>query len=37
MAVRVAFSAFLALVVAMGTGRLAFTPQVPLMIAEHQL
>lgn len=37
MAVRVAFSAFLALVVAMGIGRFAFTPQVPLMIAEHQL
>jgi len=37
MAVRIAFSAFLALVVAMGIGRFAFTPQVPLMIAEHQL
>ncbi|KQN63761.1 YbfB/YjiJ family MFS transporter [Erwinia sp. E602] len=37
MAVRVALSAFLALVVAMGIGRFAFTPQVPLMIAEHQL
>ena len=37
MAVRVAFSAFVALVVAMGIGRFAFTPQVPLMIAEHQL
>ncbi|MEI2602597.1 YbfB/YjiJ family MFS transporter [Erwinia aphidicola] len=37
MAVCVAFSAFLALVVAMGIGRFAFTPQVPLMIAEHQL
>jgi MFS family permease len=37
MAFRVAFSAFLSLVVAMGIGRFAFTPQVPLMIDEHQL
>ncbi|PRD16768.1 YbfB/YjiJ family MFS transporter [Pantoea coffeiphila] len=37
MAVRVAFSAFLALVVAMGIGRFAFTPQVPLMIDDRQL
>lgn len=36
MALRVALSGFLALVVAMGIGRFAFTPQVPLMIAEHQ-
>ncbi|WP_067708596.1 YbfB/YjiJ family MFS transporter [Erwinia sp. ErVv1] len=34
---RVALSAFLSLVVAMGIGRFAFTPQVPLMIGEHQL
>ena len=37
MAVRVAFSAFLALVVTMGIGRFAFTPQVPLMIDDGQL
>lgn len=37
MAFRVALSAFLSLVVAMGIGRFAFTPQVPLMIGEHQL
>ncbi|WNN46593.1 MULTISPECIES: YbfB/YjiJ family MFS transporter [Winslowiella] len=37
MALRVALSAFLSLVVAMGIGRFAFTPQVPLMINEHQL
>jgi MFS family permease len=36
MALRIAVSGFLALVVAMGIGRFAFTPQVPLMIAEHQ-
>ncbi|MDN5681738.1 MAG: MFS transporter, partial [Ewingella sp.] len=36
MAFRVALSGFLAFVVAMGIGRFAFTPQVPLMIAEHQ-
>lgn len=37
MAGRVALSAFIALIVAMGIGRFTFTPQVPLMIAEHQL
>ncbi|MBP2198407.1 YbfB/YjiJ family MFS transporter [Pantoea cypripedii] len=37
MAFRVALSAFLSLVVAMGIGRFAFTPQVPLMIQDHQL
>lgn len=37
MALRVAISAFLTLVVAMGIGRFAFTPQVPLMIDQHQL
>ncbi|MRT42119.1 YbfB/YjiJ family MFS transporter [Enterobacteriaceae bacterium RIT702] len=37
MAFRVALSAFLSLVVAMGIGRFAFTPQVPLMIYDHQL
>lgn len=37
MAVRVALCAFLTLVVAMGIGRFAFTPQVPLMIGENQL
>ncbi|KAJ9432472.1 Predicted arabinose efflux permease, MFS family [Candidatus Pantoea symbiotica] len=37
MAFRVALSAFLSLVVAMGIGRFAFTPQVPLMINDHQL
>lgn len=37
MAFRVALSAFLSLVVAMGIGRFAFTPQVPLMIQGHQL
>ncbi|OON37049.1 MFS transporter [Izhakiella australiensis] len=37
MALRVAISAFLTLVVAMGIGRFAFTPQVPLMINQHQL
>jgi len=37
MALRVALSAFIALIVAMGIGRFTFTPQVPLMIAEHQL
>ena len=36
MAFRIALSGFLACVVAMGIGRFAFTPQVPLMIAEHQ-
>lgn len=37
MAMKVALSAFLSLMVAMGIGRFAFTPQVPLMMAEHQL
>ncbi len=37
MVFRVALSAFLSLVVAMGIGRFAFTPQVPLMIQDHQL
>lgn len=36
MALRIALSGFLALVVAMGIGRFAFTPQVPLMIIENQ-
>ncbi|CAI0763641.1 YbfB/YjiJ family MFS transporter [Serratia entomophila] len=36
MALRIALSGFVALIVAMGIGRFAFTPQVPLMIAEHQ-
>lgn len=36
-ALHIAVSGFLALVVAMGIGRFAFTPQVPLMIDEHQL
>ncbi|MCC3701080.1 YbfB/YjiJ family MFS transporter [Rouxiella badensis] len=36
MAFRVALTGFLAFVVALGIGRFAFTPQVPLMIAEHQ-
>ncbi|WP_413741285.1 YbfB/YjiJ family MFS transporter [Sodalis sp. RH15] len=37
MAVKVALSGFLALLVAMGIGRFAFTPQVPLMIHAGQL
>ncbi|MCT4702494.1 MFS transporter [Enterobacteriaceae bacterium H20N1] len=37
MAVRIALTGFLVLVVAMGIGRFAFTPQVPLMISEGQL
>lgn len=37
MALRTALSGFVMLVVAMGIGRFAFTPQVPLMIAEGQL
>lgn len=36
-AAAIALSALLSLVVAMGIGRFAFTPQVPLMIGEHQL
>ncbi len=34
---QIALSALLSLVVALGIGRFAFTPQVPLMIAEQQL
>lgn len=37
MALRTALSGFVMLVVAMGIGRFAFTPQVPLMLAEGQL
>lgn len=37
MPVRIALSGFLALVATIGIGRFAFTPQVPLMIAEGQL
>ncbi len=37
MALRIALSGFVVLVVAMGIGRFAFTPQVPLMIAAGQL
>ena len=37
MALRTALSGFVMLVVAMGIGRFAFTPQVPLMIAGGQL
>lgn len=37
MALRIALSGFIVLVVAMGIGRFAFTPQVPLMIADGQL
>jgi len=37
MALRTALSGFIMLVVAMGIGRFAFTPQVPLMIADGQL
>lgn len=37
MAARIALTGFLVLVVAMGIGRFAFTPQVPLMITEGQL
>lgn len=37
MALRIAFSGFIALIVAIGIGRFAFTPQVPLMLMEHQV
>jgi MFS family permease len=37
MALRTALSGFVMLVVAMGIGRFAFTPQVPLMILDGQL
>lgn len=37
MALRIALSGFVVLVVVMGIGRFAFTPQVPLMIAAGQL
>ncbi|MCL6744866.1 YbfB/YjiJ family MFS transporter [Kosakonia sp. R1.Fl] len=37
MAQRVALCGFIVLVVAMGIGRFAFTPQVPLMIRDEQL
>lgn len=37
MALRVALCGFIVLVVAMGIGRFAFTPQVPLMIRDGQL
>ncbi|MBF4178269.1 YbfB/YjiJ family MFS transporter [Lelliottia nimipressuralis] len=37
MALRIALSGFVVLVVAMGIGRFAFTPQVPLMISAGQL
>ncbi len=37
MAIKVALSGFLALLVAMGIGRFAFTPQVPLMITAGQM
>ena len=37
MALRIALSGFVVLVVAMGIGRFAFTPQVPLMITAGQL
>jgi len=33
-ALRIALTGFLVLIVALGIGRFAFTPQVPLMIAE---
>ncbi|GKX57207.1 MFS transporter [Leminorella grimontii] len=36
MAWRIAFSGFIALVIVMGIGRFAFTPQVPLMLGEGQ-
>ena len=37
MAVRIALAGFVMLIVAMGIGRFAFTPQVPLMIRDGQL
>ena len=37
MALRIALSGFVVLIVAMGIGRFAFTPQVPLMIRDGQL
>ncbi|MBP6115778.1 MAG: YbfB/YjiJ family MFS transporter [Neisseriaceae bacterium] len=37
MPVKIAFSGFVALMVAMGIGRFAYTPQVPLMMLEGQL
>ncbi|WP_024550919.1 YbfB/YjiJ family MFS transporter [Siccibacter turicensis] len=37
MALRIAITGFLALVVVMGIGRFAFTPQVPLMIRDGEL
>ncbi|WP_272687498.1 YbfB/YjiJ family MFS transporter [Providencia sp. PROV149] len=36
-AFHIAFSGFLSLIVVMGIGRFTLTPQVPLMIEEHQL
>ena len=36
-ALRITITGFLVLVVVMGIGRFAFTPQVPLMVAEGQL
>nr|WP_281732751.1 YbfB/YjiJ family MFS transporter [Franconibacter sp. IITDAS19] len=36
-ALRIALTGFLALIVVMGIGRFAFTPQVPLMVGEGQL
>lgn len=37
MAIRIALCGFISLIVAMGIGRFAFTPQVPLMIRDGQL
>lgn len=37
MALRIALSGFVVLIVAMGIGRFAYTPQVPLMIQDGQL
>ncbi len=36
-AFHIAFTGFLSLIVVMGIGRFTLTPQVPLMIEEHQL